>query len=222
LFVIGIVATFAAWRLPSLLAGAGQHWETTADRSTAWRTLKTIPLSTWLEFRAGFAIVGIALIIFSALALWFLRRNHPHIALIAIAAAMVPIGFSMLDGVARIAPYFSLANAARVIDARIAPNDKVIYEGPMHVGSSLLFYLGRKFYLVNQDPASEPSAAPVAKADVFVDEPAVLDAWAGDDGIYLLIERNRLPHWETELREKGLPVEQLGICGTSVLLGNTR
>ena len=64
-----------------------------------------------------------------------------------------------MDGVARMAPYFSLADAAEFIQERIAPNDKVIYEGPMHVGSSLLFYLGRKFYLVNQDPASEPGAA---------------------------------------------------------------
>ena len=72
---------------------------------------------------------------------------------------MVPIGFSMMDGVARMAPYFSLADAADFIQERIAPNDKIVYEGPMHVGSSLLFYLGRKFYLVNQDPASEPGAA---------------------------------------------------------------
>ena len=63
-------------------------------------------------------------------------------------------------GVARVAPYFSLAEGARFIDARIAPNDKVIYEGRMHVGSSLLFYLERKFYLVNQDPGREPGAAP--------------------------------------------------------------
>jgi 4-amino-4-deoxy-L-arabinose transferase-like glycosyltransferase len=222
LLAIGIIAALAAWRLPVLLGGVDQHWGTTAGRSTAWRTLTTIPLSTWLGFRAGFAIVGIALIIFPALALWFVRRNRPHLALIAIAAAMVPIGFAMLDGVAKVAPYFSLATAARVIDARIAPNDKVIYEGPMHVGSSLLFYLGRKFYLVNQDPASEPSAPSAAKEDVFVNEPAVLDAWAGDDGIYLLVERNRLSHWQTKLRERNLPVEQLATCGTSILLGNTR
>ena len=58
---------------------------------------------------------------------------------------MVPIGFSMMDGVARMAPYFSLADAAEFIQARIAPNDKIIYEGPMHVGSSLLFYSGANF-----------------------------------------------------------------------------
>ncbi len=181
------------------------QWGTTAGRSTAWGTLKSIPLSTWLSLRSMFAVIGIALIFFSGLAGWFIRQDRPHIALTAIAAAMVPIGFSMIDGVARVAPYFSLAEGARFIDARIAPNDKVIYEGRMHVGSSLLFYLERKFYLVNQDPGAEPGAAANGSTfDVYLDEPTVLHAWSGADRIFLLLEQNRLAHWREKLGERGL------------------
>ena len=165
----------------TLVADVDGQWGTTAGRSTAWRTLREIPFSTWLSFRPMCVATGIALLFFSVIALWFVARKRPRLALVALAAAMVPIGFSMIDGVARVAPYFSLADAAHFIDARIAPNDKIIYEGPMHVGSSLLFYLGRKFYLVNQDPFSEPGASLGPTPDVFLDEQTVVQAWSGPD-----------------------------------------
>jgi hypothetical protein len=220
---VGLAVLFIAWRLPFFLHDANGQWGTTASRSTAWRTLKSIPFSAWLGFRSMFVIIGVALLLFPGIALWFVRQNRPRLALLAIAAAMVPIGISMIDGVARVAPYFSLADAADFIDARIAPNDKVIYEGPMHVGSSLLFYLGRKFYLVNQDPSAElGSNTSSAAADVFLDEPTVVGAWNKPDRIFLLLEQNRVPHWKSLLRARGLPVAQLETCGTTVLLSNRR
>ena len=220
--LVGLVAGLVAWRLPELLQNANGQWGTTADRSTAWRTLTDIPISTWLSFRSMFVAVGLALTLFSGVALWFAWRERSRLALTALAAAMVPIGFSMMDGVARMAPYFSLADAADFIQEQIAPNDKVIYEGPMHVGSSLLFYLGRKFYLVNQDPASEPGAALGPTPDIFLDEKTVADAWSGPDRLYLLIEQSRLPHWRTLLGGRGTPTEELTTCGTTALLSNRR
>ena len=219
---IGLVAGFIAWRLPELLQNANGQWGPTAARSTAWRTLTDIPISTWLGFRSMFVAIGLALILFSGIALWFIWRERPRLALTALAAAMVPIGFSMMDGVARMAPYFSLAEAADFIQERIAPNDKVIYEGPMHVGSSLLFYLGRKFYLVNQDPASEPGAALGPTPDIFLDEKTVVQAWTGADRLYLLVEQSQLPHWRALLGGSGTPMEELTTCGTTVLLSNRR
>ncbi len=220
--VLGLVAGFVAWRLPELLSHADGQWGPTAARSTAWRTLREIPVSTWLGFRTMFVATGLALIFFSVIALWFIMRERPRLALTALAAAMVPIGFSMMDGVARMAPYFSLADAADFIQERIAPNDKVIYEGPMHVGSSLLFYLGRKFYLVNQDPASEPGAALGPTPEVFLDEKTVVQAWDGPDRWYLLVEQNRRPHWLALFRTHGATAEELTTCGTTVLLSNRR
>jgi 4-amino-4-deoxy-L-arabinose transferase-like glycosyltransferase len=219
---IGLFAGFMAWRLPELLQNADGQWGPTAARSTAWRTLTDIPISTWLGFRSMFVAIGLALIFFSGVALWFIWRERPRLALTALAAAMVPIGFSMMDGVARMAPYFSLADGADFIQERIAPNDKVIYEGPMHVGSSLLFYLGRKFYLVNQDPASDPGAAFGPTPDIFLDEKTVAQAWTGADRLYLLIEQSRLQHWRTLLGNSGTPTEELTTCGTTLLLSNRR
>jgi hypothetical protein len=132
----------------------------------------------------------------------------------------VPIGFAMIDGVARVAPYFSLADAADYINARIAPNDKVIYEGTMHTGSSLLFYLDRRFYLVNQEAGVEPGPFREAESEIYLDESTVERAWNGPDRLYLLVEENRLPHWRAELRGDGSSVAELMTCGTTVLLSN--
>ena len=222
IFSVGAASAAVAWRLPQLLHRTGEHWGTTASRSTAWRTVQSVPLSTWLEFRSMFIAIALALILFGAIALWFVLRERPRLALTAIAAAMVPIGFSMMEGVARMAPYFSLADAADLIQQQIAPNDKVVYEGPMHVGSSLLFYLGRKFYLVNEPPAAEPGTALASAPDIFLGEETVVRDWRGPHRIYLLVEENRLPHWRALFRAQGETAEVLTTCGTTTLLSNRR
>ncbi len=222
IFLVGAASAVIAWRLPQLLDRVNGSWGPTAERTTAWRTIKSVPVSTWMEFRPMFVVVALALLLFGAIALWFIVRERPRLALTALAAAMVPIGFSMMDGVARMAPYFSLANAAAVIEQGVAPDDRVIYEGPMHVGSSLLFYLGRRFYLVNQDPASEPGARLDEAPDIFLDEAAVTAQWEQSNRIYLLVEQNRVPHWRALLAAQGAKAEELTTCGTTVLLTNRR
>ncbi|MGI8431042.1 MAG: glycosyltransferase family 39 protein [Chthoniobacterales bacterium] len=220
LLAIGLVAALVAWQLPHLLAGMDGRWGTTAGRSTAWATVRDIPATTWLGFRSTIAVAGIALLLFPAVALWFLRQNRARVALTAVAAAMVPIGFAMIDGVARVAPYFSLAEAADYINARIAPNDKVLYEGRLHTGSSLVFYLGRKFYLVNQHPPGEPGVILGQGTDVYLDGPTVEQAWSGADRIFLLVEEQRVAHWRRELAGHGDTTAELTTCGTTVLLSN--
>jgi len=220
--LIGLGAGLMGWLLPQLLHQTGSGWGTTAERSTAWRTLQEIPISTWLEFRSLFVVIALSLILFSAIALWFIAHERPRLAATALAAAMLPIGFSMIDGVARMAPYFSLADAADLIQSHSAPNDQVIYEGPMHVGSSLLFYLGRKFYLVNQNPASEPGAALSGAPNIFLGEQTVVRDWSGRHRLYLFVEHDRLAYWRQLLQAKGEKVEELMTCGTTVLLSNRR
>jgi 4-amino-4-deoxy-L-arabinose transferase-like glycosyltransferase len=219
---IGLLAGFVAWRLPELVQHADGHWGTTSERSTAWRTITDIPVETWLEFRSMFIAVALSLVLFAGIALWFIWRERPRLGLTALAAAMIPIGFGMMDGVARMAPYFSLADMARYLNDQLAPNDKVIYEGSIHVGSSLLFYLDRKFYLVNQNPAAELGVALGKQEQMFLDQRTVVDAWNGPDRVYLVVEENRVPHWQQLLHKSGDAAKELTSCGTVALLGNDR
>jgi hypothetical protein len=98
----------------------------------------------------------------------------------------------------------------------------VVYEGSMHVGSSLLFYLGRRFYLVNQDPASEPGATLPQAPDIFLDEKEVLQDWPKPERIYLLVEHARIAYWLALLEGQGLQSAELTTCGTTTLLSNRR
>ncbi|HEY8650627.1 MAG TPA: glycosyltransferase family 39 protein [Chthoniobacterales bacterium] len=219
MMLLGISVSILALALPTLLRSADGHWGETSRRSTAWRTITDFPMVTWLGFRPMFGVIGFTLLIFSSIAIYFIWQNRERLALTALAAAMVPIGFSMLDGVARMAPFFSLADAARFLDAQMLGGDKVFYEGPLHVGSSLIFYLDRKFYLLNQDLASEPGATLEADRALFVDESALLTAWGSNDHVYLIVEKNRIPYWQ-KFFAKVRPQNQLMTCGTYAVLSN--
>jgi hypothetical protein len=98
----------------------------------------------------------------------------------------------------------------------------VIYEGSIHVGSSLLFYLDRKFYLVNQNPAAELGGALGRQEQMFLDQRTVVDVWNGPDRVYLVVEENRVPHWQQLLHKSGDAAKELTSCGTVALLGNDR
>ena len=78
----------------------------------------------------------------------------------------------MIEGTATMAPYFSLADAARFLNEPPHKKGDVFYEGPLHLGSSLVFYLNRPFFLVNQSADAE--LAPSGRQnwrDRFLSEP---------------------------------------------------
>jgi hypothetical protein len=125
----------------------------------------------------------------------------------------------MMEGVARTAPYFSLADLGRFLNARLDENDKVLFEGPLDESSSLIFYLNRKFLLVNQNPEKEaPMGNPAV--DIFLDENTVLERWRGSDAVYLIIEQERVNHWKQVLIERFHVYHQVTSSGTYVVLSN--
>src|SRR5438309_7593505 len=100
---------------------------------------------------------------------------------------MIPGGLSMLEAVAQIAPYFSLADVARFLNPRLDARGDTIFEGPFDDSSSLMFYLNRKFVLVNQNPQKE---TPIGKLpiDIFLNESASLEIWSLHRAIFLIMQ----------------------------------
>ncbi|MEY2479632.1 MAG: hypothetical protein QOI04_559 [Verrucomicrobiota bacterium] len=212
---IGMFALFA----PSLLHQMDGRWGKMDGRWTAWAAVQDIPIATWLGFRPLIGTVGVALFICAIVALIFVVKQRPKLALVALATAMIPIGLGMIDGTARAAPYFSLAPAARYLNGRLGPRDAVIYEGLLEDGSSLVFYLNRKFFLVNQLPEAQTPIGS-APSDVFLDEDDLLEMWGDADAIYLIVEQDRIPHWEKLLTDRFHIYHQVTSCGTYVVLSN--
>ena len=117
------------------------------------------------------------------------------------------------------APYFSLAELGRFLNARLDENDQALFEGPLEDSSSLIFYLNRKFFIVNQNRRKEaPLGEP--QADVFLNENAVLEKWDGSNAVYLIVEQERLSHWKQLLTERFHIYHQVTASGTYVMLSN--
>jgi 4-amino-4-deoxy-L-arabinose transferase-like glycosyltransferase len=218
--LIGLVLTCLAWFLPFWLREANGAWGYMDARWTAWRAIQDIPASTWVSFRPMLAVSGIALIIFSLLALYLVfRRPRGKLACIALAVGMIPTGLRMVDGVAQVAPFFSLADAGRFLNGQLGERDLVVFEGPLEDASSLIFYMNKRFSLVNQNAKKE---APLGKSptDTFLDEETVLQRWAAPDGVYLIVDQGRASYWQKILVDRFHIYHQVTTCGTYVILNN--
>src|SRR6266487_325264 len=217
--VTGTMTTAAAFFLAGAARVLNGNWGTMDARWTAWKALHDMPMSAWLALRPLLAITGSSLVLFSLVALYFIFKRRAKLAAIALAASMVPIGLSMMEGVARTAPYLSLADVARFLNPRLDAAGDTIFEGPLDESSSLIFYLNRKFFLVNQN---RQRAAPLGtpQVDIFLNEDAVLKKWGQPDAVYLIVEQSRADYWKQLLTSRFHIYHQVITSGTYVVLGN--
>ena len=216
------LAGLLAGGLIALLATApgntANGWGEDNMRSTAWRALQDVPLSSWTALRPMFAIMAASLLCFSLLAFYFLRRDRGKLAITMLLVAMVPVGLTMVESVARVAPFFSLAEVAQYLNSRMEQRDVVLYEGHLEAASSLLFYLDRDLILVNQT-TSMPSSFRAGEVP-NVSEEALLERWSSMEHIYLIIEKSRVPHWQRTLIARFHIYHQVRTCGTRVVISN--
>ena len=116
-------------------------------------------------------------------------------------AELIFVGLCMVSGIARIAPFFSLADAARFLNGRLGTNGQVLFEGSPGVASSLGFYLERKFAMVNQEPDPRIPLTPEQR-DLFLNEKAALEHWRAPRAVFLIIEEDRVAYWRELLTQK--------------------
>ena len=214
----GIAAGFTTLLRPSLLQ-ARQGYDQNGDGSwTSWDALEALPSSSWGILRGILMVVAVTLVVASIIAFYLAAKNRPRLCLSVLAASMIPITLSLADAVARMAPQFSLAEAARFLDRRLSDTDAVVYEGELDDASSLVFYLHRRFYLVNEPADDEMHIA--GGTNVSIDEEAILRHWGDPQAIYLIIKPERVPHWQKLLTERFHIYHQMMAIGRCVVLSN--
>ena len=217
--LVGLMSALGAFFLVRAARPSNGHWGVMDARWTAWRALHEMPMSVWLVIRPVLATTGVSLVLLSLVALYFIFNRREKLAAVVLAAAMVPSGLSMMEGVARTSPFFSLADIARFVNPRLDAGGEAILEGPLDDGSSLIFYLNRKFLFVNQN---RQKAAPIGRPsrDIFVNEEAVLEKWADRDAVYLIAEQSRADYWKQLLTSRFHVYHQITSSGTYVVLSN--
>jgi 4-amino-4-deoxy-L-arabinose transferase-like glycosyltransferase len=216
--VVGISAGIVAfWWNPAAQSATANS--ASSDSSwTAWGALQTLSPSAWSILPPMIVTIAVSLILASIIAAYFAAKNRPRLCLSILAAAMVPISLSLADGMARMAPQFSLTEAARFLESRLTDKDAVVYEGELDDASSLVFYLHRNFYLVNEPADDEMHIA--GGANVSIKEEAILRHWGDPQGIYLIIKQERIPHWQQLLTTRFHIYHQVMTSGRYVVLNN--
>jgi len=213
-FAVGALAAISLH-----VADSGRPRIANEIRFSAWHVLQDVPAATWQILWPMACIVAASLVIFASVALYLIANRRPRFAAVVLAAAMIPAGLSMIDGVARMAPNFSLANAGRFLNERLDDNDAVVYEGALHQGSSLVFYLNRKFFLLNR-PTEDDSVVGSDPSELELNENAVIEKWAAPHGLYLIVQQSRLGYWQKLLMARFHVYHQVTTCGPYVILSN--
>jgi 4-amino-4-deoxy-L-arabinose transferase-like glycosyltransferase len=219
LALVGALVGVLALALPSLIPSHERQWGEMNFRWTAWSALGDMPVSTWLHFRPLLLCSALALIAGPLLTIYIVRSGREKIAAAGIAAGMIVAGFCMISGVARVAPYFSLADAARFLNARLSENNQVLFEGSPGVASSLGFYLQRPFALVNQEPDPRLPLTPEQR-NLFLHQNAALEQWRAPRPVFLIIEQDRVNYWRGLLMQHFHVYHQVAAAGTYVILCN--
>ena len=213
--ILGVIALV----LPRLVPANERDWGETDFRWTAWKALADIPAGVWLQFRPLLVITAIALLVGALAAVYLLRRGREKIALVGLACGLIVVGLCMVSGIARIAPFFSLADAARFLNGHLGTNGQVLFEGSPGVASSLGFYLERKFAMVNQEP--DPRIPLTAEQrNLFLDEKAALEHWRVPHPVFLIIEQDRVTYWRELLTQHFHVYHQVASFGTYIVLSN--
>ena len=177
-----------------------------------------VPAAAWPSLQSMAQMAIFALFFLSLPALFFVIKQREEIALFLVLSSMVPIGFCLAESVARVAPLFSMADAAQFLNPRLGHQGQVLYEGPFRNANSLCFYLNKKIFLVNQTPG--PFEEDAASQHQYLDEHFVLEAWEGAHPIYLIIEQDRVAHWRRLIVDRVHIYRQVTTCGTRVVLSN--
>ncbi len=210
---VAFIIACSGWLWP-LSLGNHEDWGGMNARWTAWRALQDIPAPMWFSLRHRLGLGALALLLFALVALYLVVTQR-RLACAAIALGMIAPGLAMMDGVARIAPYFSLADVARYLNPQTGD---VVFEGPLDDASSLGFYLNRPFALVNQNPQKD---APIArKIDMFISEDALLEKWRESAPVFLIIDQPRAPYWQRLLTDRFHIFHQVTSSGTAIVLTN--
>jgi hypothetical protein len=217
--LVGMAIGFVAIMLPNFLRANESAWGETDFRWTAWKAVNDMPLATWLHFRSLLFIGAFGLVIGAFFTVHLVRRGREKIATAGLAAGMIVVGLCMISGVARIAPFFSLADAARFLNSRLGTNGTVLFEGPPGIGSSLGFYLERKFAMVNQEPDPRMQLTPEQRR-LFLEEKDALEQWRAPRPVFLIIEGDRVVYWRELLTRQFHVYHQVASFGTYIILSN--
>ncbi|GAA3760302.1 ArnT family glycosyltransferase [Terriglobus aquaticus] len=138
-------------------------------------------------FRAPLLWVAVGMLIVGPAAWWLRRRSQHHLANLTMSAGMVVVLLCVHSGLARFYPILGSREIAQEVNQVLQPNDRLMVDGELVLGSSMLFYTQHPMLLVNGRVNGPwfgsfwPDAPPI-----FATEADLHRAWTGPERIFLL------------------------------------
>jgi 4-amino-4-deoxy-L-arabinose transferase-like glycosyltransferase len=221
LVLLGGVAALGlvAWVAPSLSQVGQATASPIRDRDTFMDAIAGISPGLWAHFLVLLGIFGVTMLAAGLVATICVRRRRNFTALAVLSGAMgVPVILATA-GFAMMSPYFSLAPQAAYINQRMvaAPDAIVACEALPHTASSLLYYLNARVHWVNAPFDQQyPQRVLGLGRDYFWDDAGLLQAWNSGRPLFLIVEQERLAHWQAVLPT----VHVVDQAGTRLVLSN--
>ncbi|MCE0498009.1 MAG: glycosyltransferase family 39 protein [Methylacidiphilales bacterium] len=193
---------FAVWIWPQLGALGEATASPIRDRDTFLDAIAGISPALWGQFITLLTVFGATLLLSGAAAALLAWRRRSFAALATLSGSMaIPVILAAV-GFTIIAPYFSLAGSARVINRELLtrPDAIVACEALPHTASSLLYYLDARVHWVNAPFDNQYAQRVLGEGrDYYWDDASLLAEWNSPRPVYFIIEQDRLGYWQDRL-----------------------
>ena len=169
-------------------------------------------------FRGPLAAVALSMLIIGPVSYLMRRTGRTYAANLTLAAAMTVTLLAAHEGLARFYPILGSKDLALAINrAGIQPTDKIILDGELTSGSTLVFYTQQQVHLLRGDVNGlwYGSFWPDAP-HIFETEDGLHQLWSSPRRIFLMTYD---PNRATDLAHFG-PVHTLATAGGKTLLSN--
>jgi 4-amino-4-deoxy-L-arabinose transferase-like glycosyltransferase len=193
---------------------SGMETASVAERVTAWTTVTNFDTGVWASLRTTAVLALGGASGFCLLTIWL--KPKPRIFAFVAASACLALGAT--SGISLVSPFFSLAKAAPAIKVAASPGTRLVFDGALDTGSSLLFYTDLPVTLLNQEPDEDFFVRKFGLGrHLFLTEKQLEDLWKSDVSVILVTEVVKIPVWEKSLGGALIPIAR---CGTQVVLKN--
>jgi 4-amino-4-deoxy-L-arabinose transferase-like glycosyltransferase len=216
---LGVAVYAAFWSHPVVATAAQINPE--AARADMQSAMRGLSVAVWRDCSALAIIVGLAWLAGGALATFAARRGRAVPAAFLLAGTMALVFPIVMRGYAQLQGYFSLADAAKVINRTARPDALIACEGEPHLSASLFFYLNRQVSWAGAQTGSVLSAESHKIAvGPFVSDRDLAQNWHSPREVFFIVEEGNLPEWQRKLTIRNDEMHLAARDGTRVVIVN--